>query len=1290
MLRNSILCQHYLATNVFEIAEYFLRFMIALTLWMITASQHADSKVVTINNHGRNSTVCCLDGLCPCSSLFFALENIMNHTIINITSQSVTLNTTIRIGLGNLHNLTIIGNGATIMCNNSGGVYCESCSDVIIEGITWDQCGDPNKEDTVAGVYFAAAHNIKIERCTLQRSQVCALAINQASLSIIVRNITFFYNVIKRPIHKECSGLKITTKNTNTNASITILDSRFEGNRHINGSYISYGLFVNVGSNLDTTELHHFNLTISRTRFLSNSVGSNVFVRATFVAPIILSELVVYNNTHQGIWFQTLDACYGDMFLTLSNSSFTNNGNGGIVCIVLSENSNENLVNIRVEHSNFTNNNASFASSSAVYFHLATNDQNDYIVYIQYCNFINNNNGTIWIFTTESKLSSHLVIINEVLVMGSEMIGSPTGGGAVSVVLNGLSNNTFNITKVTFLFNDYMGIAGGALYIKTADTYNNVSIRNCHFHGNTANGEGAALFIMDGNTGTSEDMYQTYIYVQSNFTSNSGGNSVVYISAGSTYTEVFLFDKSELLNNIGTAIHLQSSKFKFGSDIIFSGNSANDGGALYCERGALLLFQNEGKIHFYNNSGAQYGGVIYADLGSNCGELFSYESHVPYSIWPIQFSNNFAGISGSSMYFNIHRHCMINPDYNSTNSILYLPHRFKYDEPFSKAVVSSPLSLKLYFTEQDGFQTGDNTYLAKHNILGHHISFNGSVFDYFNHSAAPTQFDVQCYHNCEDTELTDNRLLVDNITALSLILIGKQVPPEGRNVTLKFTSVLETFNKKISASVEVELVPCSPGYFYDRVCKCCDCYHHQDIVGCVGDYNEMKRGYWFGAVENITTVSLCPNQYCEYGKNRKETRPGYCLIPQKLDDQCKLHRTGVACGDCSSGYTLTYDSPDCVSNHQCSPLMTTLVVVLTILYWIAIIVVVFGVMNFQCRISSGYVYGILYYYSIVDILLGNNPYVTGGVFQLVAILSSFAKLSPQLFGKLCFVKGLSRIDQQFIHYSHAVAISLFLVIIITIARHRPKVAYYVSHCIIHVICLLLLLAYTSLASTSLQLLKPLTFASVDEVYVYLSPNYTYFRGRHAFYGIIAALCGLIVVIGMPLLLLLQPFINPMVSFIKVMPIIDQFQSCYKDKYRYFASYYLFCRLVIIIIVFICDSNYYTMLYCLQTACIIIAIIHIWIQPYKDNFLNGLDGVILLTLSLVVGVNSFTFLSTATPAIVSALLFFPLLIFCITGIRKLISCCVSRRRKFYYDFDEFDRYDEERIIKKKNEDIKYEE
>ncbi|XP_065919072.1 uncharacterized protein [Dysidea avara] len=1254
-------------------------FMIVLTLLMITASQHTESTVVTINNHGNYSTTCCVDGSCPCSSLSFALENLKSNSIVHITSESVTLNTITPMGSGNLHNITITGNGATVKCNNSGSVYCKSCSDVIIEGITWEQCGDPNKEETVAGLYFAGAHNITIEGCTYHGSQVCALGISQVSSNIIIRNTNFSSNIIKKqPITDGCSGLLIYAAN-HANSSITILDSSFVGNGYFgHNNYSSYGLFVFV------LPESYPSLTINRTRFLSNSGGAYIYVLTSFVGPIVLSELVFFNNTQQGVWFPTFDVSHSDTFLTLSNSSFTKNGNGGIVGAIRSAKPG-NRVAILVEHSNFTNNSASTERSSAAAFHLATNDNGAYTVSIQYCNFINNNNGTVKIFTTQSRMSSHMVIVNEVLVMGSQMTGSPTGGGVISIILNGLMNNTFIITNVNFLSNNYMGIAGGALFLKTANTINNVNITNSLFQHNTAYGEGAALFIIDVNTGP---MYRTGIIIQSNFTSNSGGNSVVYISAGTTFTHIRVNDGSRFCSNIGTAVHLVSSTFVVGDHVLFSNNSANNGGALYLESGTQFYFDNEDRnvyIEFLDNSAALYGGAMYIDLGSNCGVLFYSKSS--YFDFNSTFTNNDAGISGNSMYFNVHRHCIVNPDYNNTNSILYLPYHFNYDVSLSKALVSSPHSLILYFAEKDGVQIGIDTYLAKHNILGHRISFNGSTMDYFNHCTVPTQFDVRCHQNCSGIKLADDRVLVDNITALSLTLTGEQVTSKSRNVTLKLTSVLDTFNKRISTSVVIELVPCFPGYYYDRTCNCCKCYQHQDIVKCADDYNEMKRGYWFGTINNATTVCLCPNQYCEYGKHRQETRPGYCILPQELNDQCKLHRMGVACSECSSGYTLAYNSPDCISHHQCSPLMTSLVLVLTVLYWIAIVGAVFGVMNFRRQISSGYVYGILYYYSIVDILLDNNPYITDGVFQLVAILSSFAKLSPQLFGKLCFVEGLSRIDQQFIQYSHAIAISLFLIVIIIVARHRPKVAYYVSHCIIHVICLLLLLAYTSLASTSLQLLKPLTFAGVDDVYVYLSPSYKYFTGRHALYGAVAALSGLIIVIGMPLLLLLQPFINPRMSFIKIMPILDQFQSCYKGKYRYFASYYLICRLVVILIVFICDSNYYTMLYCLQTACVVIAMIHIWIQPYKDGFLNGLDGVILLTLTLVVNVNSFTFLSSAIPGIISALVVFPLLILCITGIKKLISCCKSRRRKLDYDFDELDSYDEERINRKRNKDMR---
>ena len=106
------------------------------------------------------------------------------------------------------------------------------------------------------------------------------------------------------------------------------------------------------------------------------------------------------------------------------------------------------------------------------------------------------------------------------------------------------------------------------------------------------------------------------------------------------------------------------------------------------------------------------------------------------------------------------------------------------------------------------------------------------------------------------------------------------------------------------------------------------------------------------------------------------------------------------------------------------------------------------------------------------------------------------------------------------------------------------------------------------------------------------------------------LCTVSIAIGLPLLLILEPFLNHKINFTKIKPLLDQFQGCYKDKYRYFAGYYMICRLVIIIIVIANSSDDFVANYLLIIACGIIALIHLLIKPYNSGILNKLDGIIL--------------------------------------------------------------------------------
>ena len=129
----------------------------------------------------------------------------------------------------------------------------------------------------------------------------------------------------------------------------------------------------------------------------------------------------------------------------------------------------------------------------------------------------------------------------------------------------------------------------------------------------------------------------------------------------------------------------------------------------------------------------------------------------------------------------------------------------------------------------------------------------------------------------------------------------------------------------------------------------------------------------------------------------------------------------------------------------------------------------------------------------------------------------------------------------------------------------------------------MLLSYTSVASTSLLLMRPLTFVDISKVYTY-SPDVEYFNGRHLGYVIVALILTITIVIGFPLLLLLEPFLNSKINFFKIKPLLDQFQGCYKDKYRYFASYYMICQLVIILLVIIKVSDDFTTQYLLISSC----------------------------------------------------------------------------------------------------------
>ena len=382
-------------------------------------------------------------------------------------------------------------------------------------------------------------------------------------------------------------------------------------------------------------------------------------------------------------------------------------------------------------------------------------------------------------------------------------------------------------------------------------------------------------------------------------------------------------------------------------------------------------------------------------------------------------------------------------------------------------------------------------------MLGEEITLDACVFDYYNQPSNAAQFKV--------TGEDDPNYQVDGVHDILVscgsnafqgvrITGNKSLSVASYNYTLTIAFHVGPTSEEgsFSSMLIVALSPCHPGFWHYKKSQKCVCYDGNNIVFCSGTNSTIKRGYWFGSVNGQPTVAVCPVNYCDF--SCCETTDGFYSLSPLRANQCRSHRSGPACGNCKEGLTLSFDSAECVKTEKCTTGQTVLVVILTVLYWIAVVVAVFIMMYF--KVPIGYLYVITYYYSILDALLNQTLYLSQWLLTTFNTVASIFKITPQFLGQLCLVKGMSGIDQHFLHYVHPFAVSLILLAIILLARVSYRFSSFISRGIIHVICLLLLLSYTSVATTSLLLMRTLTFLDVDTIYTYLSPDIEYFHGRH--------------------------------------------------------------------------------------------------------------------------------------------------------------------------------------------------
>ena len=259
----------------------------------------AMSTVITVSDNCSDDCDSNKEYNFSCTSLSCALKNMKSNTVIIITSKVVSLTKIVGMGSSNLNNITITGNGATIMCNNTGGVYCESCSNVIIRGITWLQCGRSHPPLAPA-LNFTIVSYMSIHNCSFIRSSGCPVFLYHGRESITITDTYFVDNSFyASPYEVNCGGLYIDLDQSYTN--ISIISSRFYSTDCImsNASYPCsfYGIVMNA----ETNGVVAINIFIASTEISNNSRGLYLVNTVAKTVTVQLSNVTVYNNSAYGI-----------------------------------------------------------------------------------------------------------------------------------------------------------------------------------------------------------------------------------------------------------------------------------------------------------------------------------------------------------------------------------------------------------------------------------------------------------------------------------------------------------------------------------------------------------------------------------------------------------------------------------------------------------------------------------------------------------------------------------------------------------------------------------------------------------------------------------------------------------------------------------------------------------------------------------------------------------------------------------------------------------------------------
>ena len=284
------------------------------------------------------------------------------------------------------------------------------------------------------------------------------------------------------------------------------------------------------------------------------------------------------------------------------------------------------------------------------------------------------------------------------------------------------------------------------------------------------------------------------------------------------------------------------------------------------------------------------------------------------------------------------------------------------------------------------------------------------------------------------------------------------------------------------------------------------------------------------------------------------------------DIQCNNNRSGILCGKCKPGYSLTLGTNNC---KQC----TNIYLLLLAPFGLAGILLIVFLSLTDMTVTAGTINGLLFFANIVR--KNQATFFPPWPRAAKGFLSVFiAWLNLDLGISTCLYDGLDPYALAWLQFSLPIFIWLLAFGIIIASRHFAFMSKLCGSNIVHVLATLFLLSYTKFQRT---IAAGLSFSIVDmsngtNLFVWLNDgNVRYLEGKHVPLFLVSVLFLFALFIPYTFSITFGPWLQSKTQYkvfrwvLKLKPFFDAYFGPLKDKHRYWTGVLLVSRLILSLI-----------------------------------------------------------------------------------------------------------------------------